>query len=97
LPSKLTSANIGRSGVSQYLDSLAVDSAGNICVASPGGSAVLVFPPEGGAPKIVETPDFLTTNICFGGPDLRTAYITLGSTGQLAKMEWPVTGLKLAY
>jgi gluconolactonase len=88
---------IGRAGPGQFLDSLAVDSAGNVCVASPGGSAILVFSPEGTIIRTVPTPDFLTTNICFGGPDLRTAFITLGSTGQLVKTQWEVPGLPLAY
>ena len=42
-------------------------------------------------------PDPLTTNICFGGPDLRTAYLTLSATGQLVEVDWPRPGLKLAY
>lgn len=88
---------IGRSGPGQFLDSLAVDSAGNICVASPGGSAILVFAPDGSVARTVPTPDFLTTNICFGGPDLMTAFITLGSTGQLVTTRWDVPGLPLAY
>ncbi|MDB5687804.1 MAG: gluconolaconase [Rhizorhabdus sp.] len=88
---------VGRGGPGQYLDSLAVDGSGRICVASPGGGAILVFPPEGGTPEAIAMPDFLTTNICFGGPDLRTAFVTLGSSGQLAKVEWSVPGLKLAF
>src|SRR3546814_8726147 len=54
---------VGRGGPGQFLDSLAVDSGGYICVASPGGGAILVFPPEGGTPEVIEMPDFLTTNI----------------------------------
>jgi gluconolactonase len=88
---------IGRAGPGQYLDSLAIDSAGRICVASPGQGAIQVFAPEGGTPTVIPTDDFLTTNICFGGPDLRTAYITLGSSGRLVKMDWDAAGLKLAY
>ena len=42
-------------------------------------------------------PDVYPTNICFGGPDLRTAYITLSASGQLAAMEWPEPGLKLNF
>ena len=42
-------------------------------------------------------PDPLTTNICFGGPDLATAYITLSSTGQLVSMPWGQSGLPLNY
>jgi gluconolactonase len=39
----------------------------------------------------------LTTNICFGGADLRTAYLTLSGSGRLAAVEWPRRGLELAY
>lgn len=88
---------IGRAGPGQYLDSLAVDSLGRICVASPGGSAILIFTAEGGAPEVVPMPDFLPTNICFGGPNLQTAYITLGSSGRLATMNWSVPGMPLAF
>ena len=44
-----------------------------------------------------ETPDVLTTNIAFGGTDLKTAFITLSSTGQLVKMDWATQGLKLNF
>jgi hypothetical protein len=32
-----------------------------------------------------------------GGPDLKTAYITLLATGKLVAIEWPRPGLKLHY
>ena len=86
---------VGRAGPGNFLDSLAVDSAGNICVASPGQGAILVFPAAGGVPESFPMPDFLTTNIAFGGSDLATAYITLGSTGRLVSMPWPRPGLRL--
>lgn len=88
---------LGRGGPGRYLDSLAVDSLGRICVASPGKGGILIFPPEGGEPTLIETPDALTTNICFGGPDLRTAYVTLGASGRLAAVDWDVPGLRLAF
>ena len=40
-------------------------------------------------------PDTFVTNICFGGPGLRTAYITLSSAGHLISMPWPRGGLPL--
>jgi gluconolactonase len=40
-------------------------------------------------------PDLFTTNICFGGPDLTCAYITLSSSGRLVSMPWPRAGLPL--
>jgi gluconolactonase len=39
----------------------------------------------------------MVTNICFGGADLRTAFITLSGTGQFVSMEWPEPGLRLPY
>lgn len=88
---------VGRAGPGMYLDSLAIDSAGRICCASPGVGAVLVFPPEGGAAEMIAIPDFLTTNIAFGGPDGKTAYVTMGSTGRVAMIDWDVPGLELAF
>jgi len=35
--------------------------------------------------------------VCFGGPDLRTAYITVSGTGRLLSTPWPRPGLALAY
>ena len=88
---------IGRAGPGDYLDSLAVDAAGRICVGSPGRGAVLIFPPEGGQPRRLTMPDLMATNICFGGPSLRTAYVTLGMTGRIAVIDWDEPGLKLAF
>ena len=42
-------------------------------------------------------PDVYPTNICFGGGDMKTAYITLSGTGQLAQMDWPEPGLRLNF
>src|SRR5262249_32885315 len=61
----------------QLLDSLAVDGAGNVCVATLVNGGITVISPDGASIEHVAMPDPLTTNICFGGPDLCTAYITL--------------------
>ena len=47
--------------------------------------------------EFVETGDILTTNICWGGDGLRTAYMTLSGSGKLVATEWPRAGLELAY
>ena len=78
-------------------DSLAVDGDGNICVATLMSGAITVIAPDGQLVRSVPMPDIYTTNICFGGPDLRTAFITLSGVGQLAAMPWPTAGLKLNY
>ena len=67
----------------QFLDSLGVDAEGNVCLATLGsGGITSVSPEDGSVVDFVETGDLLTTNICFGGEGLRTAYITLSGTGQ---------------
>ena len=77
-------------------DSLAVDSGGNICVGSIPGK-ISVVSPDGKRCEDIAMPDPFPTNICFGGPDLRTAYITLSGAGRLIAMEWPRPGLPLNF
>jgi gluconolactonase len=81
----------------KFFDSLGVEECGNICVATIGESGITVISPAGDEVEFVPTPDPFTTNICWGGEDLRTAYITLSGTGQLVSMPWPRPGLKLVY
>ena len=78
-------------------DSLAVAASGNICVATLGTGYITVIAPSGEIVDQVKMPDIYPTNICFGGPDLRTAYITLSDTGRLGAMPWPEPGLKLHF
>jgi len=80
-----------------YFDSLAVDSQGNICVATILNGGITTFSPDGSKITHTATDDMLTTNICFGGKDLKTAFITLSSTGRLISMDWPVAGLPLNF
>ena len=81
----------------QYLDSLAVDGEGWVCVATIFNGGVTAISPDGGIVEHHATGDVLTTNICFGGDDLRTAFITLSSTGRLVSTTWPRAGLRLAH
>ena len=81
----------------QRFDSLAVDALGNICVATLITGAVTSIAPDGRIVRQVKMPDPVTTNICFGGTDLRTAFVTLSGTGKLVALEWPEAGLRLNY
>ncbi len=78
-------------------DSLAVDALGGVCVATIVDGGVTTLKPDGGEPDFVPMPDRLTTNICFGGTDLSTAFVTLSSTGQLVALPWSVPGLPLNF
>jgi gluconolactonase len=77
-----------------FFDSMAVEAGGNLCVATVGEGSIMVLSPEGSIVDRVMTPDPLTTNIAFGGPELTTAYITLGGTGRLVACDWPRPGLR---
>lgn len=78
-------------------DSLAVDAQGNICVATLISGAITVVAPDGRLVRRVKMPDYLTTNICFGGADMRTAYVTLSGSGRLVAMPWEEAGLRLNF
>jgi gluconolactonase len=78
----------------QMLDSLAVEANGDVCSATLLNGGITVFSPRG-THEHVPMPDPLTTNICFGGADLRDAYITLSGTGRLIRTRWPRPGLAL--
>lgn len=81
----------------QRFDSMAVEADGNICVASLVYGGISVFSPAGELVEFHEAPEGYCTNICFGGPDLRKAYITLSGTGRLVEVDWPRAGLPLVH
>ncbi len=78
----------------QKFDSLAVQENGAICIGTLITGAITVVPADGGSPLQIKMPDVYPTNICFGGPDMKTAYVTLAETGTLAAMAWPKPGLR---
>ena len=91
---------VGLPGV-MLLDSLGVDSAGNVCVGTLGATpGITVVAPDGQWELITAPGEFfdpLVTNICFGGPGLETAYWTCSATGRLIAGDWPRAGLELSF
>ncbi len=81
----------------QLLDSLAVDGEGYVCVATLGNGGITVISPDGTSVEFFAVDDPVTTNICFGGDDLCTAYVTASATGRLLRATWPRPGLALAH
>ncbi len=81
----------------KFFDSLGVEEGGNICVATIGECGISVVSPSGELVEFVPTDDIFTTNICWGGQDRRTAYVTLSGSGRLAAIDWPRPGLQLAH
>jgi gluconolactonase len=100
-------AKIPRQGT---LDSMAVDEAGNVYVATmlpdgqnPGvAGGITVVSPAGEILEFIELtvegkPEPLPSNLCFGGPDRRTAFVTLAGTGRLAACEMKIPGKPLHF
>ena len=81
----------------QMFDSLAVEASGNVCVATLVSGNISVIAPDGKLIEQIPTGDSVTTNIAFGGPELKTAYITLSGKGELVAMDWPRGGLPLNF
>ena len=63
---------LGNVGGIGRLDSLAVDSEGNVCVATLMTGCITTIAADGSIRAVVPVPggDPMITNICFGGPDL---------------------------
>ena len=80
----------------QLLDSLAVEASGKVCVATIINGGITAFDPSGSTEHFA-FPDLICTNICFGGPDMTTAWITASATGKLFRAKWPRPGLKLNF
>jgi len=80
----------------QLLDSLAVEAGGKVCVATIINGGITAFDADG-ATEHFPFPDLVVTNICFGGADMRDAWVTCSSTGKLYKCRWPRPGLKLNF
>jgi gluconolactonase len=81
----------------KFFDSLAMEASGNICVATIGESGISVISPAGELVEFVATDDIFTTNICFGGEDMKDAWICCSGTGRLVKTRWNRPGLRLRY
>jgi sugar lactone lactonase YvrE len=79
-------------------DGLAVDSEGSVWVALWGGSEIRRYAPDGRLTLTVNIPAANVTSCAFGGPDLRTLYITTAdgpgrSGGALFTCQVAVAGL----
>jgi sugar lactone lactonase YvrE len=75
-------------------DGLRVDAAGDVWCAMWDGAQIVRFSPDGAVAEQVPVPVLRPTSLAFGGPDLRTMFITSASVDlaedQLAR--WPLSG-----
>jgi gluconolactonase len=75
-------------------DSLAIEADGRIAI---GGirEGIVVVTPDGSEIDVYPIPDDITTNIAFGGADMRRAVITLSRSGRVVETTWPRPGHRL--
>jgi sugar lactone lactonase YvrE len=82
-------------------DGIAFDEAGNLWVTLPMPNTIGFISPAGTFEPVIEDPDGtvvrLPTNICFGGPDRRTAYVGNLMGPSLPTFRVPVPGMALVH
>ena len=81
----------------QRFDSLAVTASGRVVVATLTNGGLTEVWPDGSRFVHHPLPDGHVTNVAFGGPELRTAFVTLAGSGRLIALDWHEPGLPLAY
>ncbi|CAM3816630.1 SMP-30/gluconolactonase/LRE family protein [Bordetella tumulicola] len=83
-------------GQYQRFDSMAVDVYGNLYIGTLLHGGITIISPDGRICRHLPLPDRYPTNLCFGGPDMRTLYVTLSGSGRLIAIDdCPVPGLRL--
>ncbi len=95
--SLMTAKVMGPLPGTQFFDSLAVEEDGGVCVATIGGFDGISVMRQDQPAEQIAVPGPFVTNICFGGDDMRDAWITSSTNGRLYKTRWPRPGLKLAF
>jgi gluconolactonase len=78
------------------LDSLGVEAGGNLVVGALG-DGLCVISPDGIVEEMVGFPGDVATNVCFRGPMMNQAVVTLSGSGRLVEIDWPRAGLELAF
>ena len=97
-PGEQYGPELGKNG---HPDGAAFDSEGNLWVTLPARNAIGVIDPAGEWHIVVDDPDGVKlkrpTNICFGGDDLRTAYIGSLDGTSLPRFQVPYPGMPLIH
>jgi gluconolactonase len=76
-------------------DGIAFDVQGNLYAAHFGSGTLFVISPRGEIRHRLKTPGSKPTNLDFGGPGLKTLYLTEVETGGLYRMAVPLSGTPL--
>jgi gluconolactonase len=88
---------LNKEGGIKRFDSLALESNGNICVATLLNGGISVISPKGELLEFIKFEDPYITNICFGASNFKKAYITASYEGNLLEVDWSREGLRLNF
>jgi gluconolactonase len=77
-------------------DSLKVLADGKVAVCTLIAGGISIFD-AAGATEFIQFDDPMTTNLAFGGADMRDAWVTSSGLGRMVRVRWPYAGLKPAY
>ena len=78
-------------GPAAFPDGMAFDSAGRLVIAGTGSGSLFVADPGTPTERVAMT-DVDVTNLCFGGTDGRTLYVTQAALGRVVTIAWDVPG-----
>ncbi len=77
-------------------DGFAFDAQGNLLCCGYASGKVFVFSPQGGEPiDTLAFKDKEITNLCFGGPENKTLYVTESGLGRVVTRSWRHPGMIL--
>jgi gluconolactonase len=81
---------------SGFTDGMAVAASGNIYCALHAANKIMVVSPAGEILREINFPKQSgVTNMCFGGPDFKTLYVTLGAAGKVYAIPNDEPGMKM--
>lgn len=77
-------------------DGFAFDADGNVLCCGFESGKVHVFPPGGGEKlQTLDCEDPRVTNVCFGGPEFKSLFVTESGLGRVVRLEWTRPGMVL--
>jgi gluconolactonase len=78
------------------LDGMAFDADGRLLIAGCGSGTIYVLAPDlTGVQDTLVCEEPALTNLCFGGEDFKTLFVTQAASGSVAAIRWPVPGMVL--
>jgi len=73
-----------------------VQADGKVCVCTLLAGGISIIDAAGNT-EFIEFADPMTTNLAFGGSDMRDVWVTLSGTSRIGRVRWPYPGLKAAF